>query len=83
MKKVEIISRDQKDKEKMVSSLAMAPSDRLLTMLKLMELSFYLRSGKEEVSSNSDTLNVIELKLVNGTKWKTKKSAGGFYPNLK
>ena len=68
MKKVEIISRDEKDKEKLVSSLAMTPSERLLTMLKLMELSFYLRSGKEIASVDSDNPNVIELKLVNGTK---------------
>ncbi len=68
MKKVEVISRDDKDKEKQVSSLSMTPAERLLTMLKLMELSFYLRSGKEVVSTDSDNPNVIELKLVKSTK---------------
>ncbi len=68
MKKVEIISRNQKDQEKLFSSLDLKPSERIINMFKLMELSFYLRGGKEEFPTNSDKSKIIELKLVNGTK---------------
>lgn len=67
MKKVEIISRDQKDHEKLVSSLGLNPSERIINMLRLMELSFYLSTGKEVLSTKSDKSNIIELKLLNGT----------------
>lgn len=67
MKKVEVISRNQKDKEKLVSSLELTAPERIINMLRLMELSFYLRSDKEIVSDNANNPNIIELKLVNGT----------------
>jgi hypothetical protein len=68
MKKVEIISRKKKDDEKTVSSLNLKPTDRMINMLKLMELSFYLREGKGVISTHSAESTIIELKLVNGTK---------------
>jgi hypothetical protein len=68
MKKVEIISRKKKDDEKTVSSLNLKPTERMINMFKLMELSFYLREGKGVISTHSSKSNIIDIKLVNGTK---------------
>jgi hypothetical protein len=68
MKKVEVISRNQKDQEKQVSSLDLKPSERIINMFRLMELSYYLRGGKNEFATISDKSKIIELKLINGTK---------------
>ena len=68
MKKVEVISRNQKDQEKQVSSLHLKPSERIIHMFRLMELSFYMHGGKDESPINSPKSNIIELKLANGTK---------------
>lgn len=68
MKKVEVISRKNKDDEKIVSSLKLKPAERMINMLKLMELSFYLREGKGVTSTHSAKSTIIDLKLVNGTK---------------
>ncbi len=68
MKKVEVITRNQKDEEKRFSFLYLTPSERLINMFRLMELSYYLRSDKEAISDNSGKSQIIEVKLVNGNK---------------
>ncbi len=68
MNKVEVITRDEKDMEKLVSYQLLSPAERMINMLKLMELSYYLRSAKAVSPDESNNANIIELKVANGIK---------------
>ena len=68
MRKVEVISIEEKEKENSIATLHSTPSERIITMFRLMELSYYLGNQNKIVISSLDQSNVIELKFANESK---------------
>jgi len=64
MSKVEVITWQQKENDKLKVVQTMKPKERLLLMFKLMALSHYLGPARKTKKSS----NVIEVRLLNGTK---------------